>query len=109
MAAPEAVKSARPAKPKPVRAKRVLVKVLPNFIEPQLAKLVQRPPDRAGWGHEVKFDGYRAQLRVEKGKAVIRTRKGLDWTERFRAIANQAKAFSDCIIDGEIVALDERQ
>src|SRR5579864_722684 len=91
------------------RVKPAMVKAMPQFIEPQLAKLVQRPPDRAGWGHEVKFDGYRAQLRVEKGKAVIRTRKGLDWTERFRAIANQAKAFSDCIIDGEIVALDERQ
>ena len=68
-----------------------------------------RPPDRADWAHEVKFDGYRAQLRVEGGKAVIRTRKGLDWTERFRAIANEAGALPDCIIDGEIVALDEHQ
>jgi bifunctional non-homologous end joining protein LigD len=94
---------------KSARAKPVTVKLLPQFIEPQLAKLVDRPPDRAGWGHEVKFDGYRAQLRVEKGKAVIRTRKGLDWTERFSSIAKQASAFPDCIIDGEIVALDDRQ
>jgi len=94
---------------KPKRMKPVLVKAVPQFIEPQLAKLVDRPPDRAGWGHEVKFDGYRAQLRVEKGKAVIRTRRGLDWTERFSAIAMEASAFLDCIIDGEIVALDDRQ
>src|ERR1700728_2083546 len=59
-------KSAQVAKPKGV--KPVMVKALPQFIEPQLAKLVDRPPDRDGWGHEVKFDGYRAQLRVEKGK-----------------------------------------
>ena len=98
---------AETAKPKVV--KPVTVKTLPQFIEPQLAKLVDRPPDRADWGHEVKFDGYRAQLRVEKGKAVIRTRKGLDWTERFSAIANEASAFPDCIIDGEIVALDDHQ
>jgi len=91
------------------RIKPVMVKTLPQFIEPQLAKLVDRPPDRADWGHEVKFDGYRAQLRVEKGKAVIRTRRGLDWTERFNAIAKEASAFPDCIIDGEIVALDDRQ
>jgi bifunctional non-homologous end joining protein LigD len=94
---------------KPKRAKPVMVKALPQFIEPQLAKLVDRPPDRADWGHEVKFDGYRAQLRVEKGKAVIRTRRGLDWTERFSAIAKEASAFPDCIIDGEIVALDDHQ
>jgi bifunctional non-homologous end joining protein LigD len=91
------------------RVKPVTVKAVPQFIEPQLAKLVDRPPDLAGWGHEVKFDGYRAQLRVEKGAAVVRTRKGLDWTERFSAIATQASAFHDCIIDGEIVALDDRQ
>jgi bifunctional non-homologous end joining protein LigD len=91
------------------RVKPVTVKTLPQFIEPQLAKLVDRPPDPAGWGHEVKFDGYRAQLRVEKGAAIIRTRKGLDWTERFSAIAKQASAFPDCIIDGEIVALDDHQ
>ncbi|HTD75821.1 MAG TPA: DNA ligase D [Steroidobacteraceae bacterium] len=94
---------------KKVRVKPIMVKSLPTFIEPQLAKLVDRPPDYAGWGHEVKFDGYRAQLRVEKGDAVIRTRTGLDWTERFKAIAQDAAEFSDCIIDGEIVALDERQ
>jgi bifunctional non-homologous end joining protein LigD len=91
------------------RVKPVMVKAVPQFIEPQLAKLVDRPPDRDGWGHEVKFDGYRAQVRVEKGKAVVRTRRGLDWTERFSAIAKEASAFPDCIIDGEIVALDDRQ
>jgi bifunctional non-homologous end joining protein LigD len=91
------------------RVKPVTVRALPQFIEPQLAKLSDRPPDRAGWGHEVKFDGYRAQLRVDKGDAVIRTRTGLDWTERFSAIAKTASAFPDGIIDGEIVALDERQ
>jgi bifunctional non-homologous end joining protein LigD len=91
------------------RVKPVRVAAMPKFIEPQLAKLVTRPPDRAGWGHEVKFDGYRAQLNVEKGKAVIRTRTGLDWTERFSATAKEASAFPDCIIDGEIVALDEHQ
>jgi bifunctional non-homologous end joining protein LigD len=103
----EVTKVAEVAKLK--RVKPVTVKTVPQFIEPQLAKLVDRPPDLVGWGHEVKFDGYRAQLRVEKGAAVIRTRKGLDWTERFSAIARQASAFPDCIIDGEIVALDDHQ
>jgi bifunctional non-homologous end joining protein LigD len=102
-----AAKSSQAAKT--ARAKPVMVKAVPKFIEPQLAKLVERPPDLAGWGHEVKFDGYRAQLRVESGKAVIRTRTGLDWTDRFSAIAKEASALTDCVIDGEIVALDDRQ
>jgi bifunctional non-homologous end joining protein LigD len=101
-----AAKDAEPARPNP---KPLAVKALPQFIKPQLAKLVDRPPDRAGWAHEVKFDGYRAQLKVEKGRSVIRTRTGLDWTDRFGAIAQDAAAFPDCVIDGEIVALDQRQ
>ena len=56
---------------------------MPGFVEPQLASLVERPPQGAGWAHEIKFDGYRMQLRVEGGEARLRTRKGLDWTERF--------------------------
>jgi ATP-dependent DNA ligase len=45
-------------------------------------------------------------MRVEDGEVVLRSRKGLDWTEKFPAIANAAKPFADCIVDGEIVALD---
>ena len=63
-------------------------------------------PSQAGWAHEVKFDGYRLQLRVEDGEATLRTRKGLDWTEKFQAIAKQAAKLPDCMIDGEAVALD---
>ena len=58
--------------------------------------------------HEIKFDGYRVQLRVEDGKATLRTRKGLDWTDKFPAIAKAASALPDCSIDGEIVALDPK-
>jgi bifunctional non-homologous end joining protein LigD len=102
-------KTAKPAANKSAADKPVLVRSMPAFIEPQLLKLLARPPDLEGWAHEVKFDGYRAQLRVEKGKVVIRTRKGLDWTERFASIALDAATLPDCLIDGEIVALDERQ
>ena len=97
----------RAAGPSPV--KPVMASAMPKFIEPQLGKLVDRPPDQSGWAHEVKFDGYRAQLRIEKNKAVIRTRRGLDWTDRYAAIAREASALRDCILDGEIVALDDRQ
>ena len=79
---------------------------LPKFIAPQLCELLDRPPAGPGWVHEIKFDGYRIQLRVQNGKGRLRTRKGLDWTEKFHAIAKAASDLPDCIIDGEIVALD---
>ncbi|HEY2686165.1 MAG TPA: DNA ligase D [Steroidobacteraceae bacterium] len=82
---------------------------IPEFIEPQLAKLVDRPPAASGWAHEVKFDGYRAQLRVSGATVSLRTRKGLDWTERFRAVADEARSLPDCLVDGEVVALDSRR
>jgi bifunctional non-homologous end joining protein LigD len=58
--------------------------------------------------HEIKFDGYRMQLRVEKGRGVLRTRKALDWSHRFPEIAAEARGLPDCLIDGEICALDEK-
>ncbi|MGZ6018043.1 MAG: DNA ligase D, partial [Phenylobacterium sp.] len=79
---------------------------LPGFVDPQLAKSVDRPPQGSGWGHEIKFDGYRLQLRVEGGKATLKTRKGLDWTARFKAIARDGEALPDVLIDGEACALD---
>jgi bifunctional non-homologous end joining protein LigD len=89
----------------PVKVKKV--SRLPTFVEPQLCKLVDQPPSGAGWVHEVKFDGYRMQLRVQDGKAKLLTRKGLDWTAKFSAIAKVAEKLPDCIIDGEICALDD--
>jgi len=81
--------------------------VMPDFVAPQLCKLLERPPNGPGWAHEIKFDGYRLQLRVEDGDVTLKTRKGLDWTEKFPAIAKAAAALPDCLIDGEVVALNE--
>ena len=80
---------------------------MPDFIEPQLCRLVARSPDEPGWGHEIKFDGYRMQLGAEDGRVTLKTRKGLDWTEKFPAIARAAVALPDAIVDGEIVALND--
>ena len=80
---------------------------LPKFVPPQLCKLVDRPPPGPDWAHEIKFDGYRLQLRIQKGKAELRTRKGLDWTSRFPEIAKDGSRLADGLYDGEAVALDK--
>ncbi|MGJ4909777.1 DNA ligase D [Bradyrhizobium sp. HKCCYLS2033] len=83
------------------------VSSLPDFVPPELCTSVAQPPSGEGWAHEIKFDGYRVQIRVEDGKATLKTRKGLDWTAKFGAIAEEAAELPDAIIDGEIVALDK--
>ena len=84
------------------------VSEMPHFVPPQLCTAVDRPPGGEGWVHEIKFDGYRMQLRIENGDVTLKTRKGLDWTEKFPGVAKEAGALPDCLIDGEIVALDAK-
>jgi bifunctional non-homologous end joining protein LigD len=81
---------------------------MPLFIAPQLCASVERPPSGNDWIHEIAFDGYRIQMRVEDGNVTLKTRNGLDWTPKFGAIATAAGALPDCIVDGEIVALDHQ-
>jgi bifunctional non-homologous end joining protein LigD len=90
----------------PSRAASGKSAAMPDFIAPQLCTSVDRPPPGVDWCHEIKFDGYRVQLRVESGEVTLKTRKGLDWTEKFNAIAKEASPLPDMIIDGEIAALD---
>jgi bifunctional non-homologous end joining protein LigD len=89
------------------RPRVVLARNLPDFISPQLCETLDRPPSADGWIHEIKFDGYRIQMRVLDGEVTLKTRKGLDWTTKYPAIARTAGSLPDAIIDGEICALDE--
>ena len=93
-------------KKKDAEAKRRRVKV-PAFVAPQLCRLVDHPPVGAVWVHEIKFDGYRIQVRVENGHVILRTRKALDWSNRFPEILREGEQFPDCMMDGEICALDK--
>ena len=63
----------------------------------------------AGWVHEIKFDGYRMQARLDHGKVKLLTRKGLDWAARFPNVAaDVARLAADtALIDGEIVVENE--
>ena len=96
--------ASRSAPAKVAKARKVAA--IPDFVAPELCTSVDRPPGGEGWCHEIKFDGYRVQLRVEDGEARLKTRKGLDWTDKFRAIAKEGDSLPDVLIDGEIVAFD---
>ncbi|RUM25869.1 DNA ligase D [Rhizobium vallis] len=79
---------------------------LPDFVEPALAKLKPKPPADDRWIHEIKFDGYRLQVRIDDGEVTMLTRSGLDWTAKFGKEVLDAFAalpVRSAVIDGEIV------
>jgi bifunctional non-homologous end joining protein LigD len=82
---------------------------LPDFVLPSLATLHSTPPSGRGWGHEIKFDGYRMQARLDHRKVRLLTRKGLDWTEKFPNVAAAVArlAARTALIDGEVVIEDK--
>ena len=81
----------------------------PVFHEPQLCTLVDTVPTGSQWLHEVKYDGYRALIAVAKGQAKVFTRSGLDWTDKFQAIAEAVAKLpvKTALFDGEIVAFQD--
>jgi bifunctional non-homologous end joining protein LigD len=48
---------------------------------------VRAPPEGEGWLHEIKFDGYRMHVRIERGEVRLLTRTGLNWTDKYPPIA----------------------
>src|SRR6266436_510260 len=76
-----------------------------GFIEPALATSVDKVPSGERWIHEIKFDGYRVQVHLKDAVVKVFTRRGNDWTNRFRKIAADAWHISagSAIIEGEVV------
>ena len=83
---------------------------LPDFVPPSLATLHSRPPAGSNWLHEVKFDGYRIEARLDRGRVQLLTRNRQDWTHRFAPIAEAVAVLParSALLDGELVVEDER-
>ncbi len=60
----------------------------PGFIEPALATSIGKAPSGDRWIHEIKFDGYRVQVHLANTEVKVFTRRGHDWTNRFKKIAS---------------------
>jgi bifunctional non-homologous end joining protein LigD len=80
---------------------------MPGFIKPQLATLSTKAPQGEQWLHEIKYDGYRVQVHLNRGRKKVFTRNGLDWTKRFTEIAGALAISGEAIIDGEVVVVHE--
>jgi len=97
-----------PALPKEELAKLPAGK--PRFISPMKPRLLEKPPTAGDWIYELKFDGIRL-IAVKKGERVnLISRNGNELAARFPEVAEAVGALpiTDCVIDGEVVALDEK-
>ena len=83
------------------------ISAMPGFIKPQLATLKSKAPKGEQWLHEIKYDGYRIQVHLNRGRKKVFTRNGLDWTKRFTEIAGKLAIPGEAIIDGEVVVVHE--
>ncbi|MEO6294385.1 MAG: DNA ligase D [Candidatus Limnocylindria bacterium] len=82
---------------------------MPDFIPPMLATLASDPFSDPDWLFEVKWDGYRVEAVVRKGRARLWTRNRQDAARYFPELAGEASWIDadEAIVDGEVVALDE--
>jgi bifunctional non-homologous end joining protein LigD len=77
---------------------------------PMLTTASKDVPTSSDWLFEVKWDGYRAIADVRGADATLTSRNGNDLTQRFRSTATaieRAVKTPDCVLDGEVCALDE--
>ena len=80
-----------------------------RFLEPMKAKLVESPPATGDWMYELKFDGIRLLAVKTEKKVSLLSRNQNDLSARFPEIVDAIQDLSarECVIDGEVVALDE--
>jgi bifunctional non-homologous end joining protein LigD len=82
----------------------------PKFVEPMLSKPVNKLPEGKEWIYELKFDGYRAEA-IRNGKTLdLISRNAKNMKQKYPEIVEGLKSLpeKDCVIDGEVVALDEK-
>ncbi|RWM87912.1 MAG: ATP-dependent DNA ligase [Mesorhizobium sp.] len=81
-----------------------------EFIPPMEPRLVAMPPEGDDWIHEIKLDGYRAQIIINGPEDIrVYTETGKDWTRRYLGIMEAAGELEveNAIIDGEAVVTDK--
>lgn len=82
---------------------------LPSFIAPQTPALSAEPPEGDGWIHEIKHDGFRTLLRIERREIRAFTRGGHDWTDKYGRVVDACGKLKcrSALIDGEVIVQDK--
>ncbi len=95
-------------KPNAVAAKGIK-SAFPRNISPMLATLVDKPFDEPGWLYEVKWDGYRTIVYLNKDEVEMRSRNNKSFNEKFYAVYDALKQWKiNAVLDGEIVVINDK-
>lgn len=110
LASPPKAATAPSTQLKKTKSKKSKLASPPRFVEPQLARLVESVPQGKEWLHEMKFDGYRTQCRIDGNKVQFFTRNGLDWSGKYKSLKSEIQKLptQNALLDGEIVWIDDR-
>ena len=105
----EADKSAPRNTPALSKALAKLPKAKARFVEPMKPRLMDDPPTGGNWSYELKFDGIRACVVKDGRKVSLISRNGNELQARYPELADAIRKLpvDDCVIDSEVVALDE--
>jgi bifunctional non-homologous end joining protein LigD len=98
--------SAKSSLPKKALGKLPAAK--PRFVDPMKPRLLDAPPAGGDWSYELKFDGIRACAIKNDSKVSLISRNGNELGARYSEVAEAVKNLpvDECVIDGEVVALD---
>jgi bifunctional non-homologous end joining protein LigD len=82
---------------------------MPDRIEPMKATTGKLPRDDGKYGYEIKWDGVRAVVHLDRGHVAAFGRSGADFTSRYPELRQLARAAGAqrMILDGEVVAFDK--
>ena len=81
---------------------------MPSKLEPMLAESGDKVFNKADWMWEPKLDGYRVLAFIEESGVRLRSRRGIDYAEKFPKLAAELakQAVNGMVLDGEVVAFD---
>jgi bifunctional non-homologous end joining protein LigD len=87
--------------------RRTREKAAPGYVPELDPTEADKPPAGAGWVHEVKWDGFRAQAHLRDAKVTTYSRSGLDWTSEFDTVSEAVAKLNakSAVIDGEVVVI----
>jgi bifunctional non-homologous end joining protein LigD len=83
---------------------------MPHHLAPMLARAGRMPRDDGSWAYEIKWDGVRALAYSRPGELKLESRNGNEITSRYPELARVGDALGshEAVLDGEIVAFDDR-
>jgi bifunctional non-homologous end joining protein LigD len=83
---------------------------VPAFIAPQIPVLSSEPPTGSGWIHEIKHDGFRTLLRIDRDNIRALSHNGHNWSDKYPRVVEACHKLRcrSALIDVEIIVQNHK-